>query len=76
MKSLNVLNKRSWNVGDTREATKEQLDKLVVAGLYNSYDKVYIIDNLKWKIIHWVANEDGSSVYTLSAVEEAGSEEW
>ena len=70
MKRLDVLNK-TWRVGDTIEVTKEQMDSLVDAGLYESYDQSYQIGDLKWKVTHRVANPDGSTVYTLTAVDEA-----
>jgi hypothetical protein len=70
MKSLNVLN-RSWKIGDTRDLTKEQMDGLTDAGLYDSYDQTYELDSLKWKVAHRVANPDGSTIYTLAAVDEA-----
>jgi hypothetical protein len=70
MKSLNVLNK-SWKIGDTRDVTSVQMDGLVDAGLYDSYDQTYQLDNLKWKVAHRVANPDGSTVYALVAVDEA-----
>jgi hypothetical protein len=70
MKSLNILDK-TWKLGDTRDVTKDQMDSLVDAGLYDSYDQTYELDNLKWKVAHRVANADGSTIYTLAAVDEA-----
>lgn len=68
MKSMNVLNK-SWKVGDTREVTEDQMKGLVDRDLYDSYDHMYLVDGLKWKVVHRVVSADGSTIYTLTAVE-------
>jgi hypothetical protein len=67
MKQLNVLN-RSWQIGDTIEVTGEQLEKMT-ADLYDSYDQTYVFDKMKWKLLHHIAHADGSTIYTLAAVE-------
>lgn len=68
MKELNVLNK-NWKVGDIRDLTGEQVDKLVEDDLYDSYDRTYELDGLKWKIASKIAMQDGSAIYSLEAVE-------
>lgn len=66
MKSLNVLNQK-FGIGDTVEATREQLDQLTDQGCYDSYDQSYEFNGLRWKVLHRVANADGSTLYTLVA---------
>jgi hypothetical protein len=70
MNPLNVLN-RTWKLGDTRDLTDQQLEHLIDEGLYDSYDQTYEIDGLKWKVAHRVAHPDGSTIWTLTAVESA-----
>ena len=69
MKSMNVLNK-TWEVGDTREVTEDQIKGLVDRDLYDSYDQTYLIDRLKWKVVHRVVRSEGSAIYTMEAIEE------
>jgi hypothetical protein len=70
MASLNVLNK-NWRIGDTRELTELEIKAIRAEDLYDSYDQTYVLDNFKWKIAHRIANKDGSTLYTLTAVDEA-----
>jgi hypothetical protein len=66
MKSLNVLNQK-FAVGDTVDMTREQLDRLIDEGKYDSYDQSYEFSGFKWKVAHRIANADGSTTYTLVA---------
>jgi hypothetical protein len=65
-----VLNK-NWKLGDTRELTEHQIKAIMDEDLYDSYDQTYLLDKFKWKVAHRVANIDGSTLYTLTAVAEA-----
>jgi hypothetical protein len=67
MADLNVL-KKDWKIGDTRELTEHQIRAVMDEGMYDSYDQTYLLDKFKWKIAHRVANIDGSTLYTLTAV--------
>jgi len=73
MKSLNVLNK-TWQIGDNRDLTEDQLKSAAAADLYDSYDQTYVIDKLKWKSSGRAANADGSMVNTLVARKEAADD--
>jgi len=73
-KSLKVLSpNRTWRIGDSRDLDELQLRSLEEPDTYDSYDQTYILDGLKWKIAGRMANRDGSTQYTLIAVEGASS---
>jgi hypothetical protein len=71
MKSLKVVNPRAWKIGDTRDVTEDEIEKMIDADLYDSYDQTYELDNLRWKVTHRVAHPDGSTLYAMTAIEEA-----
>ena len=63
---------QNWNEGDKREISEKEIKILYEKGLYDSYDKTYVINGFKWKIIPKLINPDSTVVYTLECV---GTEE-
>ena len=63
---------QNWNEGDKRDITEKELKTLRDKGLYDSYDKTYVINGFKWKIVSKLVNPDSTVVYTLECV---GTEE-
>ena len=63
---------QNWNEGDKRDITEKELKTLRDKGLYDSYDKTYVINGFKWKIVSKLINPDSTVVYTLECV---GTEE-
>ena len=62
----------NWNEGDKRDIAEKELKTLREKGLYDSYDKTYVINGFKWKIVSKLINPDSTVVYTLECV---GTEE-
>ena len=62
----------NWNEGDKRDITEKEIKTLDEKGLYDSYDKTYVINGFKWKIVSKLINPDSTVVYTLECV---GTEE-
>ncbi len=67
-----IGNIQNWNEGDKRDITEKELKTLRDKGLYDSYDKTYVINGFKWKIVSKLVNPDSTVVYTLECV---GTEE-
>ncbi|HZX14084.1 MAG TPA: hypothetical protein VFF49_06760 [Thermodesulfobacteriota bacterium] len=63
---------QNWNEGDKRDIAEKELKTLREKGLYDSYDKTYVINGFKWKIVSKLINPDSTVVYTLECV---GTEE-
>ena len=63
---------QNWDEGDKRDITEKELKTLRDKGLYDSYDKTYVINGFKWKIVSKLVNPDSTVVYTLECV---GTEE-
>ena len=63
---------QNWNEGDKRDIAEKELKTLREKGLYDSYDKTYVINGFKWKIVSKLVNPDSTVVYTLECV---GTEE-
>jgi len=63
---------QNWNEGDKRDIAEKELKTLRDKGLYDSYDKTYVINGFKWKIVSKLVNPDSTVVYTLECV---GTEE-
>jgi len=63
---------QNWNEGDKREISEKEIKTLYEKGLYDSYDKTYVINGFKWKIVSKLINPDSTVVYTLECV---GTEE-
>lgn len=63
---------KNWTKGDEREIPEKELKTLNEKGLYDSYDKTYIINGFKWKIVSKVVNSDSKVTYTLECM---GTEE-
>ena len=63
---------QNWNEGDKRDITEEELKTLRDKGLYDSYDKTYLMNGFKWKIVSKLVSPDSTVVYTLECV---GAEE-
>ena len=63
---------QNWNEGDKRDITEKELKTLRDKGLYDSYDKTYVINGFKWKIVSKLVSPDSTVVYTLECV---GTEE-
>jgi hypothetical protein len=61
-------NIQNWNEGDKKEITEKELKSLYENGLYDSYDKTYIINGFKWKVVSKVVNPDSRVTYTLECV--------
>ncbi|MCI0454826.1 MAG: hypothetical protein L0Y68_07510 [Candidatus Dadabacteria bacterium] len=61
-------NIQNWNEGDKKEITEKELKALYENGLYDSYDKTYIINGFKWKVVSKVVNPDSRVTYTLECV--------
>lgn len=59
---------QNWNEGDKGEITEKELKALYEKGLYDSYDKTYIINGFKWKVVSKVVNPDSRVTYTLECV--------
>ena len=63
---------QNWNEGDKRDITEEELKTLRDKGLYDSYDKTYLMNGFKWTIVSKLVSPDSSVFYTLEFV---GTEE-
>jgi len=61
---------QNWNEGDRRDITEEELKTLRDKGLYDSYDKTYLLNGFKWKIVSKLVSPDSSVFYTLECVGE------
>ena len=59
---------QNWNEGDKRDITEKELKTLRDKGLYDSYDKTFVINGFKWKIVSKLVNPDSTVVYTLECV--------
>lgn len=58
---------QQWNPGDTREIETRKVDRR--EGLeYDSYERVYLADGRKWRIVGQIAREDGRKYYILECV--------
>ncbi len=64
-KSRNIQN---WKDIDKKDITEKELKALYEKGFYDSYDKTYIIDGFKWKIVSKLVSPDSSVVYTLKCI--------
>ena len=59
---------QNWNEGDKRDITEKELKTLRDKGLYDSYDKTYLMNGYKWKIVSKLVKPDSTVVYTLECV--------
>ena len=59
---------QNWNEGDKRDITEKGLKTLRDKGLYDSYDKTYLMNGYKWKIVSKLVKPDSTVVYTLECV--------
>ena len=59
---------QNWNEGDKRDITEKELKTLRDKGLYDSYDKTYLLNGYKWKIVSKLVKPDSTVVYTLECV--------
>jgi len=62
--------KTNWKVGDQREVPAPALDALRGTAAYDSYEQLYRIDGLAWRMEGKRSQADGSSVYILRCVNE------
>lgn len=60
----------TYRVGDAREAPTRALDALRGTDAYDSYDQVYLIDGLRWRVEGKINRADGESYYRLRCVAE------
>ena len=60
---------QTWNEEDKRDITEKELKTLRDKGLYDSYDKTYVINGFKWKIASKLVSPDSTVVYTLECVD-------
>ena len=65
---------QNWNEGDKRDITEEELKTLRDKGLYDSYDKTYLMNGFKWKIVSKLVSPDSSVFYTLEFVGTGGTD--
>ena len=59
---------QNWNEGDKRDIAEKELKTLRDKGLYDSYDKTYLMNGYKWKIVAKLVKPDSTVVYTLECV--------
>jgi hypothetical protein len=67
MNPLRVL-KTSWSPGDQREVEDWRIDKQEGIA-YDSYRRVYLVDQKEWRIAGQIMKEDGRKYYILECVE-------
>ena len=60
---LNVL--RSWKPGDAREVPEEVLKRAQLEGRYDSYARIYELDDRRWEIQGQKSLPTGETKYTL-----------
>ncbi len=61
--------KTNWKVGDQREVPARALEALRGTEAYDSYEKLYHIDGLSWRVEGQISRPDGS-YYLLRCVNE------
>lgn len=66
---LNVV-KTNWEVGDRREVPAPALEALHSTEAYDSYEQLYRIDGLSWRVEGRISRADGKSFYVLRCVNE------
>lgn len=66
---FNVI-KKNWQVGDQREVPAAAVDALRGTDAYDSYEQVYHIDGLRWRLEGRISRADGKSFCVLRCVEE------
>lgn len=66
---FNVIPK-TWRVGDQREVPASALDALRGTEAYDSYEQLYLIDGLRWRVEGKLSRADGKSFYVLRCVSE------
>ena len=62
--------KTNWHVGDQREVSARALEALHGTDAYDSYEKLYRIDGLAWRLEGRISCADGTSVCFLRCVNE------
>ena len=62
--------KTSLQVGDQREVPTRALEALHGTDAYDSYEKLYRIDGLAWRLEGRISRADGTSVSLLRCVNE------
>jgi len=62
--------KTNWQVGDQREVSARALEALHGTDAYDSYEKLYRIDGLAWRLEGRISRADGTSVCFLRCVNE------
>ncbi len=63
---FNILPQR-WSPGDQREVEARKVERR--EGLeYDSYERVYLADGRRWRIVGQIAREDGKKYYILECV--------
>jgi len=62
--------KTNWHVGDQREVSARALEALHGTDAYDSYEKLYRIDGLAWRLEGRISRADGTSVCFLRCVNE------
>lgn len=67
---LKVMQSKNWQVGDQRAVPAEALDGLRGTEAYNSYDQLYRIDGLNWRLEDQISRPDGKTLYFLRCMNE------
>lgn len=62
--------KTHWKVGDQREVPAPALDALRGTDAYDSYEQLYFLEGLRWRVEGQISRPDGKSFYLLRCVEE------
>ncbi len=62
--------KTNWKVGDQREVPARALEALHGTGAYDSYEQLYRIDGLQWRLEGRISRSDGTSACLLRCVTE------
>lgn len=62
--------KQNWQVGDQREVPAPALEALHGTDGYDSYQQLYRIDGLNWRVEGRISRADGKSFYILRCVNE------
>ncbi|MBI4467407.1 MAG: hypothetical protein HY656_08300 [Acidobacteria bacterium] len=62
--------KPNWKVGDQREVPATALDALRGTDAYDSYEQLYRVDGLHWRLEGRISRPDGSTVCLLRCVKE------